>query len=263
MKDGPTFEIPGEGDEPSSSADGDLGPAFACSSCGTDLVGTFYEVNDAPFCEPCSSVVYKAFLGADSWRRIARAALFGLVAVVVGTLLYYFVVRLTGQVFALLAILVGLLVGRAVKSGSGGRGGLTYQLLAVFLTYTAIVSATLPRLLELAHRNQAQQRAMQAPNRPNNPAAPNFPGRLARRPRPPRPLPARWFRAALLAMALVGLAYLSPLLLAVGKPWMLLVIGFGLWEAWKINRKLPIRMEGPFYAEEPDEGPYSEAMATL
>ena len=41
---------------------------------------------------------------------------------------------------ALIAIVVGLFVGRAVRWGSGGRGGRLYQGLAVVLTYLAIVS---------------------------------------------------------------------------------------------------------------------------
>jgi hypothetical protein len=41
-------------------------------------------------------------------------------------------------VLSLVALVVGFLVGFAVKKGSNGRGGPPYQWLAVFLTYTAI-----------------------------------------------------------------------------------------------------------------------------
>jgi hypothetical protein len=39
------------------------------------------------------------------------------------------------------------MVGRAVRRGSGGRGGRGYQVLAVFLTYTAIVASYLASAL--------------------------------------------------------------------------------------------------------------------
>src|SRR5207245_910442 len=41
--------------------------------------------------------------------------------------------------FGLVAVVVGVLVGGAVRKGSNGRGGWRYQLLAMFLTYSAVV----------------------------------------------------------------------------------------------------------------------------
>src|SRR6266566_11816 len=58
---------------------------------------------------------------------------------VVGAAVYFGIAALTGYEFGLVAIVVGLLVGGAVRKGSNGRGGRRYQLLAVFLTYTAVV----------------------------------------------------------------------------------------------------------------------------
>ena len=50
----------------------------------------------------------------------------------------------TGWNFSLVAILVGYTVGGAVRTGSDDRGGLFYRLLAVFLTYSAIVGMFVP-----------------------------------------------------------------------------------------------------------------------
>ena len=46
--------------------------------------------------------------------------------------------KATGYEIGLVAIVVGLLVGGAVRKGSGARGGWFYQLMAVALTYAAI-----------------------------------------------------------------------------------------------------------------------------
>ena len=47
-----------------------------------------------------------------------------------------------------IAVVVGLFVGGAVRMGSGHRGGVPYQLLAMFLTYTSIVSTYIPEIVK-------------------------------------------------------------------------------------------------------------------
>jgi hypothetical protein len=58
--------------------------------------------------------------------------------------LYALVAILTGLEVGLIAILVGYMVGRAVRHGSGGLGGRPQQILAVVLTYFAITTSYLP-----------------------------------------------------------------------------------------------------------------------
>jgi len=68
-----------------------------------------------------------------------RAAVFGVGAVLAGTAVYYVVERvLHVGMIGILAILVGYMVGYAVRQGAGGRGGRRFQVLAVILTYCAI-----------------------------------------------------------------------------------------------------------------------------
>ena len=50
----------------------------------------------------------------------------------------------------LVAIAVGLLVGWAVRKGSGGRGGWKFQALAMALTYVSIAASWLPIMLRAA-----------------------------------------------------------------------------------------------------------------
>jgi hypothetical protein len=62
-----------------------------------------------------------------AWRTLLRAALFGIGAGILGAAIYYGVLALTGYNIGLVAIGVGILVGRAVRKGSGGFGGRGYQ----------------------------------------------------------------------------------------------------------------------------------------
>ena len=77
-----------------------------------------------------------------------RSGVFGFAAAAGGALLWAGVTHVTGYELGIVAIVVGFAVGVAVKLGSGGRGGLPYQLLAVALTYLAIVSTYVPALLD-------------------------------------------------------------------------------------------------------------------
>jgi hypothetical protein len=72
--------------------------------------------------------------------RGLKAFVFGTIGAVLGAILYYAIIRITGWNIGLVAVVVGLMIGGAVKAGSGNRGGRFYQFLAVFLTYSAMAS---------------------------------------------------------------------------------------------------------------------------
>ena len=78
-----------------------------------------------------------------------QGLLLGSIAAAVGAILYYAIMRITGLNIGLVAVVVGLMVGGAVKAGSGQRGGRFYQLLALLLTYTSIAAMYLPVTVEL------------------------------------------------------------------------------------------------------------------
>lgn len=200
-----------------------------CAACRAEVDGEYYDVNGATLCGSCYGMLYRHMTGGSAPRRFARATLFGIGGVVLGSGIYFAVLRLTGVQLGLVAILVGLIVGAAVRKGSDRRGGTAYQLLAVFLTYTAIVMTSIPDIVDNARR-QAQAQ--------------------------PRPKPAAQARPmgvgralgllTLASLALVALAFAMPILGPGHAPVMLLIIGFALWEAWKINRRPVFKVAGPF-----------------
>ena len=73
--------------------------------------------------------------------NLTRALLFGLVAAVIGGAIWFGIVWVTNRELAIVAILVGFLVGQAIVIGSGRRYGRRLQALSVVLTLGAMVLA--------------------------------------------------------------------------------------------------------------------------
>lgn len=72
------------------------------------------------------------------------ALLYGTVAALVGIAVYAAFTIITHFYIGYMAVVVGLMVGAAMMKGSGGVGGLEYQMTAVALTYAAITLAYFP-----------------------------------------------------------------------------------------------------------------------
>src|SRR5262245_42574576 len=129
----------------------------ACGMCAQPLYRSYYQVNDVSVCAACCGRVRNSQSDGSSAKRVIVATLAGLAAAAFGSTLYYAILALTGYEFALIAIVVGFAVGKAVQWGSSGRGGWAYQTLAVVLTYLAIVSAYVPMIFaEIRKADQAQ-----------------------------------------------------------------------------------------------------------
>jgi hypothetical protein len=58
---------------------------------------------------------------------IVMAGVFGLGAGIVGAVIYYAVIAITNFEIGLVAILIGYMVGQAVRKGARGRGGLRFS----------------------------------------------------------------------------------------------------------------------------------------
>src|SRR5262249_42264000 len=131
--------------------------AQACAVCRNALGTQYYLANDRIVCERCVGTLNKALTGGSGLVRFAKATLLGLGAGAVGAGLYFAVVKLTGYELGLIAIVVGFLVGFAVRTGAGGRGGRPYQALAIVITYAAIVVTNIPFIVQgIDQRSSAQ-----------------------------------------------------------------------------------------------------------
>jgi hypothetical protein len=198
-------------------------------------------------------------------RRFLVASGLGLFAAVAGGLVWFGVRRVTGHEIGLIALGVGFLVGMAVRMGAKGRGGWRYQALAMFLTYTGVALNYAPdiaRILILHNRSQAATANVMAAAAPSTPRvsagvktpAAKEPARGSPAPAPGSGSVAKFVIAAAIV---IGLSYASPFLSGMQNILGLLIIGFALYEAWKLNRRMPIQgsyRTSPAAAEEPNVG---------
>ncbi len=217
-----------------------------CVNCQQPIPNAYFEINGKVVCGHCREGVLAAVHGGSGMARFMRASLFGLGAAVVGAVLYYIVARTTGYNIGLIAILVGFMVGRAVHVGTGNRGGLVYQFLALFLTYSAIVAMNASMELEAYLKQRdlgrivaAQAQPQGAGQAPEPKDAPDPGANQHAAPRGP-------FSIILLFGFMIALLYAIPVIEVMSAPISAVIYGFGLWEAWRINKGVKLVINGPF-----------------
>lgn len=281
--------------------------APACALCQRPIDAAYFEANGQVTCAGCKDRIVAAHAGSAGPAGLVKAAGAGLAGGIAGALLYYAVSALTGYEIGLIAVVVGMLVGKAVRWGSGDRGGPAYQAMAIAITYISIVSTYVPFLIAEAMREPVTANApaeaggattggttadstTPAASAPagsaatsSNAAASDTAALSAAAPAgsgastsaastpaastPAASTPAASAPAASSSTAaeeplteppLSGGQVLLGLLMALGiilaLPFLagfqniigLAIIGFALFEAWKINRRATLQIAGPF-----------------
>ena len=233
----------------------ELGGPSACGACKSALGPSYFQAAGQMLCGNCVEGFRKAMAGTGSRAgRLMKAALFGLGAGAIGAAIYFAVRALTGYEVGLVAIVVGILVGRAVRRGSGNRGGLGYQFLAAGITYLAIASTFVPMALrEIGEAWESGQTeavssatgsAAADGNAAKAPAAETGATTAGTNEVAPPDGGAVSFVVGIIV--LVGLTLALPILVAFnGGVISLLIVGFGVWEAWRVNKRVTIDITGP------------------
>lgn len=223
----------------------------SCAFCKQPISSTYYEIHGQVTCQRCRTQILAAWNKGSPGARFAKALGLGAAAAAIGAGLYFGIEALTGYEFGLVAIVVGLLVGGAVRKGSNGRGGWRYQALAMFLTYSAIVatdSSLIAREMTKQFRTRADSiKASVAPSAAPAGAAATVAAVTdsAGPQKGPRPGPVVF---ALGLMVLLALAYVAPIAIGVSSPLHFVIAGIALYEAWKLNRGGALRVTGPYQA---------------
>jgi hypothetical protein len=228
---------------------------FRCESCKSPITGEYFKIFSghsaakvvgnslvatvdaaAPggytFCPACATKV-EAQQKAPSPAEMLGGILYGAGAALACCIGYAAVIMITGFEVGIVAILVGYVVGRAVRQGSQGLGGKRCQIAAVVLTYLSITFSYIPVGIQ-QYNKQTAEKVKGAPAEAESSA----------------PLTARSVFYAILVLG--GLAVVSPLLnLNSGVSGMLgvFIIGLGLQRAWAITGRDERVVSGPFQTE--------------
>lgn len=211
--------MPDEGELQFDRAEPAGGPAGStCAACRRPITGAYFEINGQVVCASCRDAVIAQWTRGGSAGRFAKALGLGLLAMIACSVVWYAVLKLTDSQWGILAVVVGFVVGTAVSKGSNGRGGWRYQALAIFLTYTAVVSSYVPFIIEGIQERSAQV-SDEATARPDS---------------------------LLSVVFLLGLLYATPFLAGLENAIGILIIAFALYEAWKLNKKAELKITGPY-----------------
>jgi hypothetical protein len=150
---------PGAGDDldfdraiPGSTA-GDVAArsgTVQCALCKREVRGEYFTVGDAPLCASCRVGLEQSTAPVRDPVLLARAAVFGFGAALVGGAIYWAVMRFLNLEIGLIAVLCGYMVGKAMRVGANGRGGLALQIGAAALTYVSVAMAYFPFAMQSA-----------------------------------------------------------------------------------------------------------------
>ena len=119
-----------------------------CASCRRPITDSYHTANGEPVCDACRAVLALAAGGVTAPATIAKALVFGLVATLAGALIYWALIRFFGIEWALVSILSGWMIGKALRTGAEGRGGRLLQVIGALLVYVSVAMAYFPFLYE-------------------------------------------------------------------------------------------------------------------
>ena len=213
-------------------ADSGAGPQ--CVICKKSTGDSHYQARGHNICTTCAQKI-QAGQQAPTAGTLARAALYGGGAALAGCALYATVAIVTGLEIGLVAIVVGYLVGKAIRAGSNGLGGRPQQILAVALTYFAITTSYIPVILYQSAKHPAavQQAA-------SNPSGSTVESTDSSKP------PMSAGSAVLFLLLIAAAAPFLSLTSGVSGIITLFIIFIGLQRAWRLTGRAKIVLTGPF-----------------
>lgn len=145
------------------------GSGDVCKSCHQAISGAYYRINGSLACERCTTQL-QTQLPKDNHASFVRALMFGIGAAILGLIGYAAFSIITGIQIGYISLAVGWLIGKAMRTGSRGIGGLRYQIAATLFTYAAVSMAAIPIYLSQVNKLKATK-PPQAQTAPATPGA--------------------------------------------------------------------------------------------
>ncbi len=230
-----------------------------CGNCQGPLGDEYWKWQAHLVCTGCRGRLSAILDKSKSSGSLGKAALLGGGAAFGCGLAYAIFVAVTDIQIAFATIGIAFVIAKVVRKASGGVGGRRFQVLAVALTYVASAMGYAPAVLHALKSPSSHVEAKGAPMTPKGaptevaPAPPPAASPAESPESPPKPFSPFAFILALAVLFAFILA--APLLSATSAPLGLAIVGFGLWEAWKLSRRVPIVIEGPYRVAPPSTGP--------
>jgi hypothetical protein len=209
-----------------------------CVACAAPIASTYYHAQGQVVCPTCAQRIHVG-QQAPPAISLAKAALYGAAAALLGCILYAAVAIILNLEIGIIAIVVGIMVGRAVRKGSNGLGGRPQQILAVVLTYFAITTSYIPVYIYQSEKHPVSHQ--QSGARSAGPADQQAADLDA------NPAPKMSVAAAMLGMLLIFAA--APFLAlsnGVGALVSLFIIFIGLKQAWSLTGRRQVLVMGPY-----------------
>jgi hypothetical protein len=209
-----------------------------CAMCQQAVTDEYFDVNGHSTCAGCRTQLEALGQTPRGWGVFAKAGLFGLVAAILGAVLYYAVIAITDFEIGIVAIAIGYMVGWAIRKATGNRGGRRYQVLAVALSYWAVGLAYTPLTIQQLAEGDKKEQVQKTSDAAVPEAVESSDDESA-----PISIP-------MLLAVLVGFSLALPVLMVVGSlPSGLIsgaIIAFGMQQAWRMTGTPPLQISGPF-----------------
>ena len=224
-----------------------------CAACRAAIVDTYYEADQSVICVACHNRMTSAASSDTTDGRFGRGLAFGVLAALAAAAAYVALLAATGRELSAALLLVGLVVGKAVRIGARGRGGRRFQWLAVGLTYLAIATTYVPFVVK-GYSRLSPLSSVSSVDAPDAAPLLNMDARFLTVGTTPSPAPAP---LASLGGTAAGLGAL--LLLAVAAPVLeganhligTLITLVTLFHAWRLNRRVDLKITGPYQVRVP------------
>lgn len=254
---------------------------MACASCTDPISDQYFDVDGRSVCATCKERAVRENEPARGAGTFFKALFRGGIAALIGAAIYYGVIAITNLEIGLVALVIGVMVGGAVRSGTGGKGGRKFQVMAVALTYFAVGLAYTPIfIIEAVKASKSNSTAIadSLTRRDDDSVArgaDSVPAPVIRAPTGPPVIQERSSAVALagvpdrlpsdsttidartaflgLGIAVVGailMAFVLPILTVLSTlPSGLIsafIIGFGMMQAWKMTAAAVHTVSGPY-----------------
>jgi Flp pilus assembly protein TadB len=208
-----------------------------CTVCQRAISDEYFDVNGQSVCDGCRTQLAQLAQTPRSWGLFVKAGVFGLVAAILGAILYYAVIAITDFEIGIVAIAIGYMVGWAIRKATANRGGRRYQVLALLLTYWAVGLAYTPITFQQLAKEDTKEQGQTA----TDTAAPAS---------AESPDEARAINIPVVLAILLGFSVVLPVLVVFGSlPGGLLsalIIGIGMRQAWQMTGVPTLQISGPY-----------------